>query len=97
MLIIGILLVISGIGVGITDKEYGAMATGIVLGAFLIWYSPKAKAKAKIKKQDRKKKAMQKLMDSMDDIDNSLTDIEKSLNEIDNYLINNEKIKKDEV
>ena len=52
MLIIGVLFLVAGIGIGITDKEYGAMALGIVLGAFLIWYSPKAKAKKELRKQE---------------------------------------------
>lgn len=52
MKIIGILLLIGGISIGITDKEYGSMALGILLGAFLIWYSPKYKEKKEKKKQE---------------------------------------------
>lgn len=107
MKIIGILLLIAGIGIGITEKEYGSMALGIVLGAFLIWYSPKFKEKSEIKKKEKQEKRFKKMIENMSDeelneysdkldkIESSLNDIDDSLNDIGEDLINNEKVKKD--
>lgn len=98
MRIIGIILLIAGIGIGITEKEYGAMATGIVLGAFLIWYSPKFKEKSEIKKKEKQEKRFKKMIENMSDeelkeysdkldkIESSLNDIEGSLNDVGEYI-----------
>ena len=91
MKIIGILLILSGIGIGITEKEYGIMVFGIVLGAFLIWYSPKHKEKALVRKEERKQKAYKKMIENMSEEEfkkyvNTLDEAEKSLDEISDNL-----------
>ena len=91
MVIIGILLLIAGVGVGITEKEYGAMALGIVLGAFLIWYSPKAKAKSEVKKKEKHDKQIKKMIENMseeelDEFKNNLESVENDLNSINDEL-----------
>lgn len=82
MKIIGIILLIAGIGVGFTDKEYGAMVFGILLGAFLIWYSPKYKANAEIRKKEKQEKRFKKMVENMSD--DEFAEFSQTLNSIDN-------------
>ena len=86
MAILGVLFIISAIFGGITEKQYGIMAFGIVLGTFLIWYSPKHKEKALVRKEERHRKRMIKAMSDYYSTEEGKKALEEEINQIDKEL-----------